>query len=562
MTEAKQQQPIPTVVNLSSASSTSYLFSNLSKNNLETKLSPKQVCKRGLRALLIYNHVDALKLFQQAEKDHYLPATIFLGIMLQEGWAIKKDTERANFCFTQVFEKLIWFSPETQNDPFLLYCLGRLCWASDYQSINRKYAIDFFKQAADFGFAPALISLAYCYKYGRHTKKDELKANGYFRAAAVRGEIDALLDLGDQYLEGVGVSQDNRKAIAYYQRAAKYRHALAHFKLGVCYLKGILVPRSGKKAFQNFKDAMEKGYEHAQSYYAYCYINGIGVVEDLAKGVSLLQNRIETIADDLAFIFLGHCYMRGMGVTKDLKKGAELYKRAADMEDPEGQYYLGVSYLYGLGVPKNEVTAAKQFTLSAKAGFVTSQRWLADCYARGAGVAEDKTQAIYWLSLAAAWGDVFALNRFKSLAGIDYSKYSERRTSINNLLRQLLIFGTKNSDVQPLNTIVTDYLGGEETAEVEINCKEERAYFGFFSRSPKLYRLLADRGDVHAKYELGLCYLKGKGVELNRKEAVRYFHQAAKLGHKKAAKALDKLPTEKAALYEILGKLGFTAYSK
>ena len=47
----------------------------------------------------------------------------------------------------------------------------------------------------------------------------------------------------------------------------------------------------------------------------------------------------------------------------------------------------------------------------------------------------------------------------------------------------------------------------------------------------RLFRPLADQGDVHAQYDLGLMYLDGQGIPQNDAEAVRWFRLAADRGH-------------------------------
>lgn len=48
------------------------------------------------------------------------------------------------------------------------------------------------------------------------------------------------------------------------------------------------------------------------------------------------------------------------------------------------------------------------------------------------------------------------------------------------------------------------------------------------------YKLAADRGNVQAQYEQGVCYLTGRGLLEDHNQAIRYFRLAAKQGNANA----------------------------
>jgi len=47
----------------------------------------------------------------------------------------------------------------------------------------------------------------------------------------------------------------------------------------------------------------------------------------------------------------------------------------------------------------------------------------------------------------------------------------------------------------------------------------------------RYYKMAADQGHPAARYNLGLCYKKGKGVEKDINEAINYFLLSAEQGH-------------------------------
>jgi len=64
-------------------------------------------------------------------------------------------------------------------------------------------------------------------------------------------------------------------------------------------------------------------------------------------------------------------------------------------------------------------------------------------------------------------------------------------------------------------------------------------------KRPDLRRLFVEHGK-HRKpqYELGKCYLDGKGVKPNRARAIEWLEKAAKNGNQQATKHLEELAVE------------------
>ena len=67
--------------------------------------------------------------------------------------------------------------------------------------------------------------------------QDPKEAAQYFRKAADQGYADAQSNLGVCYMTGIGVNKDLQEAAQYFRKAADQGDARAQFHLGVCYLK-------------------------------------------------------------------------------------------------------------------------------------------------------------------------------------------------------------------------------------------------------------------------------------------------------------------------------------
>ena len=73
--------------------------------------------------------------------------------------------------------------------------------------------------------------------------------------------------------------------------------------------------------------------------------------------------------------------------------------------------------------------------------------------------------------------------------------------------------------------------------------KGEQYYYGkdvaqSFKDAVKWYREAAEMGHPDAQFKLGACYEKEKGVAKNLAEAVKWYRKAAKQGDEYAQKAL------------------------
>ena len=87
----------------------------------------------------------------------------------------------------------------------------------------------------------------------------------WYRKAADQGYAPAQVNLGALYAEGHGVSQDFQEALAWYQKAANQGYALAQFNLGVMCITGQGgISRDSVMAYVWFSRAAIQGDEDAR----------------------------------------------------------------------------------------------------------------------------------------------------------------------------------------------------------------------------------------------------------------------------------------------------------
>lgn len=100
---------------------------------------------------------------------------------------------------------------------------------------DNKQAFDWYRKAAERGFAPAQCNLGLMYLNGKGVPQDDKQAFDWCRKAAEQGIKEAQFTLGGLYYYGRGVSQDNVTSYAWsslsaaqgVEEAAKYRDLAA-----------------------------------------------------------------------------------------------------------------------------------------------------------------------------------------------------------------------------------------------------------------------------------------------------------------------------------------------
>ncbi|KAF9280288.1 hypothetical protein BGZ88_012288 [Linnemannia elongata] len=191
--------------------------------------------------------------------------------------------------------------------------------------------MEWFRKAADQGYAVAQNSIGLMYDEGKGVPQDFVKAMEWFLKAAVKGDSNAQNSIGNMYDKGKSVPQDFAKAVEWLRMAADQGHTYAQNNIGCHYRKGEGVPQDYFQAMEWFCKAADQGNAEAQYNIGAMYNNGEGVKQDFAKAM-------------------------------------EWFRMAADQGDVDAQYYIGVMYTNGQGVTKNDSEARKWFQKAADQG--------------------------------------------------------------------------------------------------------------------------------------------------------------------------------------------------
>jgi TPR repeat protein len=99
-------------------------------------------------------------------------------------------------------------------------------------------AVQWFRKAADQGFAPAQFLMGQSYAAGAGVARNPRLAAAWFGKAARGGMPEAQLQLGLMYDAGVGVARDPRKAARLFRAAARQGDDEARRRLSLAYADG------------------------------------------------------------------------------------------------------------------------------------------------------------------------------------------------------------------------------------------------------------------------------------------------------------------------------------
>lgn len=216
----------------------------------------------------------------------------------------------------------------------------------------------------------------------------------------------------------------------------------------------------------------------------------VGFVKDIDKARSIYTELAENGVPE-AQIALGKMEYD----KKEIEKAVMWYEQAAGKGNVEALALLGKLWLY----EEDYARAAWYLSKSSDAGDIESKNLLGLLYFRGCGIVKDEEKGLSLILESANGGWTMAQRSagyiFKhGLNGeCDYEKamywYSE---------------ATKN--------------GCDMSPELE-NLQTEKQLFNKLVKS-------SENGDPELKYKIAKCYLKGKGVQLDYTQAVKYLRDA------------------------------------
>jgi len=166
---------------------------------------------------------EAVKWFRKAADQGYAMAQNNLAIMYINGRGVPQNDVEAEKWYRLA---AIQGYPMAQNNLGLMYANGKNMVTdlarevrhgvlTEYRPVipqNDVEAVNWYRLAAEQGYAPAQFNLGVMFGAGRGVPKDDVEAAKWYRKAAEQGDAGSQFNLGARYSNGRGVAHDNVQA--------------------------------------------------------------------------------------------------------------------------------------------------------------------------------------------------------------------------------------------------------------------------------------------------------------------------------------------------------------
>jgi serine/threonine-protein kinase len=204
----------------------------------------------------------AKEYFEKAVTGGYDLANYPLSLMYRTGRGAEKNEQKANEYHGKAMQAIV--SQAEKGEVLPQYYFGETL-ENGYGTKggkDEKSALDWYRKAADQGYAPAQYALGRLYNEGRGTKKDYAAANEWLGKAAGQGLRDAQFQLGYNYLLNHG-RKDLAGGADLMRQAAGQNHPEAQYYLGVLSALGLGTAPDKEAARTLLQQAKDNGVTKA-----------------------------------------------------------------------------------------------------------------------------------------------------------------------------------------------------------------------------------------------------------------------------------------------------------
>ncbi len=249
-------------------------------------------------------------------------------------------------------------------------------------------------------------------------------------------------------------------------------------------------------AFKAFQQAAQFGNANANAMLGNLYLNGF------VKSNTAVSDKNVATNDELAL---------------------DLFSKAAEQGDADGQTGLGILYLEGRAVAQDDALAIQWFALAAEQDNADAQRHLGLMYQAGRGVEADPVTAAAWFREAALKNEPQA----QDALGVSFREAQ----------------GVERDDIEAAWWFEKAAEQGNPQAQVNLGMmyadgrgvhQDDNAAFRWFYQA-------AEQGNALGLYHLGVSYAEGLGTDIDNAEAMRWLKKAADLGDEHAQNYLQQL---------------------
>jgi TPR repeat protein len=397
-------------------------------------------------------------------------------------------------------------------------------------------AFALFKKSAEAGNPAAERMLAVMYQAGLGTEVDLEAAERWYRLAAEHGDPEALEKQANNWLtlrpwlaeyqeamrsmRDTDQPRDYAKSLAIFEKLAnEHRSADAAFMLGTMYMKGQGVRADEEAALMWYGNAETWGSGQGALLEGLAFETAQGVDADIEQAGYYYSNALR------------------LGATEAQK---HIDRIEAEKKKPGGADYLLAEGLRTKnGLWREPQKAVDAYQRAAAAGHHTAADALGRLYLTSSLGAPDGIKAVEWLTKAATDGE---LANSAAMLGHIYERGEVLPRDL--ALAQQWFLKSKQLRGPVDEEWLKDF---HRLAEVNLpgqdNVRNARTLFNFESpeldlEAVELLREPAAAGNHAAQFELGYCYLHGRGVSFDAATARDWLTRAADRGNASACRDL------------------------
>lgn len=410
------------------------------------------------------------------------------------------------------------------------------------------------------------VLVAHCKLEGVAGPKDEPGAVRLYRKAADAGSVPAAYWLGLAYATGTGVEKDEKKAVELYMKAAAAKHPPATYAMGLMTLLGRGLPKDEAAAVDWFRRAVNLG--HAAGSHNLAVITERGMY-GVAKDDAAARKLYEQAAKDeypASLNNLGLMCQAGRGGEKDDARAGELFRRSAELGNPEGMFNAGEVFRQS-PLPDDQAKAVEWYQKAVAAKYVRAMSMLGAMHEKGlGGLAKDDAKAAALYKQAAEGGHTLGMANFgiflmNGRGGVEkdektalewFKKAADPKLEYPHPLAMTYLgvfYQQGKGGLEADERLAHDWFKkaadvGEDSAMVKLGVMLQKG-MGRVEKNPAAaaawYRKAAERKNPDGMYNLALMLeVGGDGIKQDKAEAARLLQEAAALGHAAAIERLAK----------------------
>lgn len=383
--------------------------------------------------------IESIKWLEKSAQEGFLQGQVALGNLYFNAKDITNAVKYWQMATTNN-NKLVWDETERQILGHVYYSLGSLYYNGELGTPDEERAINYFKEAANYGNAYSTYILGLIYREKNETPQNEKISCNYTRLSASQGCVDAQALYGYYRLIGYGTEKDSIDAVSWYKKAATNNNVAAICTLPYFYYEAqdndstifwgqrseccdsVDIQYLVGAAYYN-----KEKYDEAESWWKksaakqfpdaiwWMYVLNSNIKEDSITAHKYLEQACLQQYPD-ALCDMGCNYLDGYMVERNVEKGRTFLQEAASKGNGLAYFNLGYSYATKKYNKKVDwTTAAECYRKGAELNCPEAQYSYGYCLKKGKGLKKDKQAATHWFITAAKNGDEDAIKEIEKM---------------------------------------------------------------------------------------------------------------------------------------------------